>query len=101
VPQADGEERPRIRLAGDIPSHADPPSGCVFHTRCPRFIGDICVNEEPPLREVEPDHLWRCHHSLEALRELQQTPPPERRNGDAPAEAGAGGAPAPPGGGAS
>ena len=97
VPQADGEERPRIRLEGDIPSHADPPSGCVFHTRCPRFIGDICVNEEPPLREVEPDHLWRCHHSLEALRELQQTPPPERRNGDAPA----GGAPVPPGGGAS
>ena len=31
--------------------------GCVFHTRCPRFIGDVCVNEEPPLREVEPGHL--------------------------------------------
>jgi peptide/nickel transport system ATP-binding protein len=100
VPQADGEARPRIRLAGEIPSHADPPSGCVFHTRCPRFIGDICVNEEPPLREVEPDHQWRCHHSLEALRELQQTPPPERRNGAAPAQAEAGG-PLPPGGGAS
>ena len=81
VPQADGEHRPRIRLEGEIPSHADPPSGCVFHTRCPRFIGDVCVNEEPPLREVEPDHLWRCHHSIEALRELQKTAPPARRNG--------------------
>ncbi len=77
VPQIDGLERPRIRLEGEIPSHADPPSGCVFHTRCPRFIGDVCVNEEPPLREVEPDHLWRCHHSLEALRELQKTAPPD------------------------
>jgi peptide/nickel transport system ATP-binding protein len=86
VPQADGETRPRIRLQGEIPSHADPPSGCVFHTRCPRFIGDVCVNEEPPLREVEPNHLWRCHHSLEALREMQQTAPPARRNGDVPAE---------------
>jgi peptide/nickel transport system ATP-binding protein len=85
VPQADGETRPRIRLEGEIPTHADPPSGCVFHTRCPRFIGDICVNEEPPLREVEPDHQWRCHHSLEALRELQQTTPPARRNGGGPA----------------
>jgi peptide/nickel transport system ATP-binding protein len=81
VPQADGEARPRIRLEGEIPSHADPPSGCVFHTRCPRFIGDVCVNEEPPLREVEPGHLWRCHHSLEDLRELQKTAPESRRNG--------------------
>jgi peptide/nickel transport system ATP-binding protein len=85
VPQADREERPRIRLEGEIPTHADPPSGCVFHTRCPRFIGDICVNEEPPLREVEPDHHWRCHHDLETLRELQKTAPPERsHNGGAP-----------------
>jgi peptide/nickel transport system ATP-binding protein len=85
VPQADREERPRIRLEGEIPSHADPPSGCVFHTRCPRFIGDVCVNEEPPLREVEPGHHWRCHHDLEVLRELQKTAPPERtRNGGAP-----------------
>jgi peptide/nickel transport system ATP-binding protein len=84
VPQADGQERPRIRLEGEIPSHADPPSGCVFHTRCPRFIGDICVNEEPPLGEVEPGHFWRCHHSIESLRELQKTAPPPRRNGGAP-----------------
>jgi peptide/nickel transport system ATP-binding protein len=81
VPQADGEERPRIRLQGEIPSHADPPSGCVFHTRCPRFIGDVCVNEEPPLKEVEPDHFWRCHHSIDALREIQRTTPPPPQAG--------------------
>ena len=54
VPQEEGDKRKRIRLTGEIPSHADPPSGCVFHTRCPRYIGDICKTEEPELREVEP-----------------------------------------------
>ena len=54
VPTIDGEQRERIRLAGDIPSAADPPSGCVFHTRCPRKIGAICETQEPPLAEVEP-----------------------------------------------
>ena len=99
VPQADGQARPRIRLEGEIPSHADPPSGCVFHTRCPRFIGDICVNEEPPLGEVEPGHVWRCHHSIENLRELQKTAPPSRRNGGTPQDPEAG--ESAPGGGAS
>jgi peptide/nickel transport system ATP-binding protein len=78
VPGAEGEERPRIRLGGDIPSAADPPSGCVFHTRCPRYIGDICHQQEPELKEVEPGHFWRCHYSVEELRELQKTAPPER-----------------------
>jgi peptide/nickel transport system ATP-binding protein len=81
VPAEEGKERPRIRLTGEIPSHADPPSGCVFHTRCPRYIGDICHEQEPELKEVEPGHFWRCHYSVEELRELQKTAPPERRNG--------------------
>jgi peptide/nickel transport system ATP-binding protein len=75
VPTIEGEQRERIDLEGEIPSAADPPSGCVFHTRCPRFLGEICVNEEPPLAEVEPQHFMRCHIPLEELRRLQQTPP--------------------------
>ena len=78
VPNEDGTERARIRLEGDIPSHANPPSGCVFHTRCPRYIGDQCKNEEPDLKEVEPGHFWRCHYSVEELRELQKAPPGEQ-----------------------
>jgi peptide/nickel transport system ATP-binding protein len=80
VPQEEGSERPRIKLRGEIPSHADPPSGCVFHTRCPRYIGNICKEEEPELKEVEPGHFWRCHYSVEDLRELQKTAPPERED---------------------
>jgi len=34
----------------EIPTHANPPSGCVFHTRCPRYIGGICRNEEPDFK---------------------------------------------------
>jgi peptide/nickel transport system ATP-binding protein len=66
----DGEDD-RIRLEGEIPSPADPPTGCVFHTRCPRFLGDICVNTEPPLAESEPGHAIRCHIPLDELRRLQ------------------------------
>ena len=78
VAGVEGERRDRIRLVGEIPSHANPPSGCVFHTRCPRYIGDICKTEEPALREVEPGHFWRCHYSVEELSRLQQTAPPPR-----------------------
>ena len=78
VPQVDDTDRKRIRLEGEIPSHADPPSGCVFHTRCPRYIGDVCHQEEPPLREVEPGHFWRCHYEVDDLRELQREPPEQR-----------------------
>jgi peptide/nickel transport system ATP-binding protein len=76
VPMITGEERPRIRLEGEIPSAADPPSGCVFHTRCPRFLGEICVQEEPPLAEVEPGHFMRCHIPVDELRRLQAEAPP-------------------------
>ena len=71
VPTIDGGGRERIKLEGDIPSAADPPSGCVFHTRCPRRIGTICDESEPPLVEVEANHLMRCHIPLEELRTMQ------------------------------
>jgi peptide/nickel transport system ATP-binding protein len=78
IPTIEGEERPRIRLEGDIPSAAEPPSGCVFHTRCPRRVGPICDTEEPPLAEVEPGHFMRCHIPIDELRRLQVAPPPQR-----------------------
>ena len=71
VPTIDGGGRDRIKLEGDIPSAASPPSGCVFHTRCPRFLGAICEETEPPLVEVEAGHLMRCHIPIEELRSLQ------------------------------
>jgi peptide/nickel transport system ATP-binding protein len=71
VPTIEGEERPRIKLEGEIPSASDPPPGCVFHTRCPRKWGTICETEEPPLAEIEPGHLMRCHIPVEELRRAQ------------------------------
>jgi peptide/nickel transport system ATP-binding protein len=75
VPALEGEAGERIRLEGEIPSAAAPPSGCVFHTRCPRKLGEICEREEPPLAEVEPGHMLRCHIPLEELRGLQTAHP--------------------------
>jgi peptide/nickel transport system ATP-binding protein len=71
VPTLDGGGRKRIKLEGDIPSAASPPSGCVFHTRCPRKVGPICEQVEPPLVEVEDGHLMRCHIPIDELRRLQ------------------------------
>ena len=71
APNLDERTERRIRLQGDIPSAVRPPSGCVFHTRCPRKLGAICEQEQPPLVEAEPGHLMRCHIPIEDLRRLQ------------------------------
>jgi peptide/nickel transport system ATP-binding protein len=73
VPSLDGQRQERIRLTGEIPSAADPPSGCVFHTRCPRRLptGE-CESSEPPLREVAPGHLMSCHIPIDQLTVLQR-----------------------------
>ncbi|HEY3231729.1 MAG TPA: oligopeptide/dipeptide ABC transporter ATP-binding protein [Roseiflexaceae bacterium] len=61
IPPADPDIRQkRIMLSGEIPSPANPPSGCVFHTRC-RYAKDICSVEPPPLVLVEHDHYASCH----------------------------------------
>ena len=65
----------RIKLSGDIPSAADPPSGCVFQTRCPRKLGAICEDVVPPLADVGGGRLMACHIPLEELRRIQETPP--------------------------
>jgi peptide/nickel transport system ATP-binding protein len=98
APILKGEPKTRIRLEGEIPSAANPPSGCVFHTRCPRFLGDICVNQEPPLGEVEPGHFYRCHIPIEELRRMQQpgAPPPVRADAGEAEEAQPAGASEPP-----
>jgi peptide/nickel transport system ATP-binding protein len=72
VPSLDGQHATRIRLHGEIPSAADPPAGCVFHTRCPRRLPDgICESTEPPLLEVAPGHLMSCHIPIDQLQTLQ------------------------------
>jgi peptide/nickel transport system ATP-binding protein len=65
--------RRRILLEGDLPSPANPPSGCRFRTRCPKFAAldeerrTRCLEEEPPLYGVEDDHSAACHYA-EALK---------------------------------
>ncbi|RUV14163.1 ABC transporter ATP-binding protein [Mesorhizobium sp. M7A.T.Ca.TU.009.01.3.1] len=72
VPKLDQTETARIRLDGEIPSATNPPSGCVFHTRCPRKIGPICEQQEPPLSEAQPGHSIRCHIPYAELARLQR-----------------------------
>jgi peptide/nickel transport system ATP-binding protein len=49
-----------VNLKGEIPSPANPPTGCPFHPRCP-YVQDVCKQEMPALREYSPGHLAACH----------------------------------------
>ncbi|MBB5179645.1 oligopeptide/dipeptide ABC transporter ATP-binding protein [Planomicrobium koreense] len=53
-------KRERIRLVGDMPNPANPPTGCPFHTRCP-IAQDICKVDKPAFVEHEPNHFAACH----------------------------------------
>jgi len=63
VPKVDPtpSEKQRIILGGSIPSPANPPSGCRFHTRCHKYIGDVCRDVEPPLIMIEGERRVGCH----------------------------------------
>jgi peptide/nickel transport system ATP-binding protein len=76
VPIADPRAaQKRIRLGGEVPSALNPPSGCRFHTRCPRrdLLRDgrqICVREVPPWHDAGDGHRVFCHFPLEELRRM-------------------------------
>jgi peptide/nickel transport system ATP-binding protein len=61
IPMPDPDlKKERILLTGDIPSPANPPSGCKFHTRCPKCM-DCCKNEVPKARDMGNGHVVKCH----------------------------------------
>jgi peptide/nickel transport system ATP-binding protein len=74
IPLADPRaEQEHIRLEGEIPSPTNVPSGCPFHTRCPRFLGDICVEQVPPWRVDERSgKRYFCHIPVGDLLETQE-----------------------------
>jgi oligopeptide transport system ATP-binding protein len=53
-------KRDRELLTGDIPSPANPPQGCAFHTRC-KVCMEVCKTDRPELKEIEPGHFAACH----------------------------------------
>jgi peptide/nickel transport system ATP-binding protein len=68
VPIADpelGRARQSIVLEGDVPSPVNPPSGCRFHPRCPRFQEGHCDVDDPPLYPFGHGHVAACHYPLE------------------------------------
>jgi peptide/nickel transport system ATP-binding protein len=72
VPIADTHvEKKRIILEGQLPSVMNPPKGCVFHTRCPRKVGAICEQEEPPIVEPREGHRIACHIPLEEMKQME------------------------------
>ncbi len=75
IPVADPHHKAeRLLLSDNLPSAQHLPSGCRFHTRCPRKIGAICEQEPPPWREAAAGHLIRCHIPLDELMALQSQP---------------------------
>jgi oligopeptide/dipeptide ABC transporter ATP-binding protein len=74
IPPADPDvHQERIKLQGEVPSPANPPSGCIFHPRC-NYAKDRCKTEVPALQEVEPGHFVSCHFAKELqLKGIEKT----------------------------
>jgi peptide/nickel transport system ATP-binding protein len=77
IPSIADRNAERIRLSGEIPSAVSPPSGCVFHTRCPRKLGAICEQQEPAVNAAGPGHGIRCHIPVADLARMQSPAPKE------------------------
>lgn len=80
LPKPDPRNRVRPTvLSGEVPSPANPPSGCYFHPRCP-YAQEICKKESPPLRDVGGNHLAACHFAdqleLKGAKPLTEVPAP-------------------------
>lgn len=78
IPKPDPRKRTRpIKLPGDVPSPANPPSGCYFHPRC-RYAEEICKVERPPLRDIGGEHWVACHFAeklqLQGITPLNEIP---------------------------
>lgn len=54
-------KRVEVQIKGEIPSPINPPPGCRFYTRCPKYIGEICKTKEPPLIDIGKEHYVACH----------------------------------------
>jgi peptide/nickel transport system ATP-binding protein len=82
IPTLDPGGKVRMKLHGTLPSPSDPPSGCRFHTRCPRFLGDVCVNQEPPWQSTAEGERYRCHIEPGELARLQAEAEPAQAEPD-------------------
>ncbi|WP_156290892.1 ABC transporter ATP-binding protein [Oceanobacillus salinisoli] len=72
IPDPDLEEkRKRIILEGELPSPMNPPSGCVFRTRCPMAM-EVCAKKKPVWQEVEQNHYVACHLYDDTLDEKEK-----------------------------
>ncbi len=68
VPDPNYDRSNRVLLQGDLPSPANPPSGCRFHTRCP-MVRERCKTDDPALREITPGHFSACHFAEELMNQ--------------------------------
>jgi len=61
IPKVTDERKRLDIIPGSVPNLIEPPTGCRFHPRC-RYRTNVCIECEPPLKEVEKDHQVACHH---------------------------------------